>query len=98
MATHPLAVHQVHDKTATGGESAIDCLEDGEIVLRKLEITEGVAQDADAMELRVAEAKAAGVTFVKRDRKITQLGALAGETNQITRAVETGNMRKAAPR
>ena len=98
MATHPLPVHQVHDETAAGGESAIDRLEDGEIVLRELEITEGIAQDADAMELRVAEAKAAGVAFVKRNRKVTQFGALAGETDQITRAIETGNVRKAAPR
>src|SRR5215469_16095856 len=97
MATHPLPVHQVHDETAAGREGAIDCLEDGEIVLRKLEVTEGIAQDADAMELRVAEAEAAGVAFVKRNRKVTELGALAGETDQITRAVETGNVRKAAP-
>src|SRR5262249_37420123 len=73
-------------------------LEDGEIVLRELEITEGIAQDADAMELRVAEAKAAGVALVKRNRKVTQFGALTGETDQITRAGETGNGRKAAPR
>ena len=98
MASHPLAVHQVHDEAAAGREGAIDCLENGEVVLRKLEITEGIAKDADAMELCIAEAKAAGIAFVKRNRKVTQFGALAGETDQITRAVETGNMRKAAPR
>src|SRR6516164_1826909 len=98
MVAHPVAVHQIHDERAAGGEGALDRLEHREIVLRTLEITEGIAQDADAMELRVAETKAPGVAFMKRDLQVALFGALAGEADQIAGSIEPGDMRKSALR
>ena len=48
------------------------------------------------MKLGVAKAKAARVAFVKRNLKIAFPGALAGEPDQVARAVEPGDAGKAA--
>jgi hypothetical protein len=95
---HPLAVHQVHDQHAAGGQSAAHGFEDREIVLRPIEIAERVAEDADAVEFAVAEAKAAGVTLVERHRQPGLPGALARQADQVARAVEPGDLAKAAAR
>ncbi len=50
------------------------------------------------MKLGVAKAKAARVAFVKRNLQIALPGALAGEPDQIARAVEPGDAGKAAAR
>ena len=96
MVAHPVAIHQIHDQRSAGGERAFDRLEHGEIVLRALEIAERVAEDADAMKLAIAETKTPGITLVKRDLQVALPGALAGETDQIARAVEPGDVRKPA--
>src|SRR6516165_2938218 len=90
MVAHPVTVHQIHDERTARAERALYCLEYSEIVLRALEITERVAEDADAMELTVAKPKAPRIAFVKRHLEDTLLGALAGEADQITRAVKSG--------
>src|ERR1700731_989958 len=43
MMAHPVAIHQIHDERATGGEGALDRFEHCEIVLRTFEITKPVA-------------------------------------------------------
>src|SRR5271170_1365543 len=98
ISAHPIAVHQVHYQRPTGAECPLDRLEDGKVVLWTLEIAERIAQNADAMKLGVAKAKTAGVAFVKRNLKIGLPGALAGEPDQIARAVEPGDASKAAAR
>ena len=65
MTAHPLAVHQIHDERSAGSEGAFDRFEHGEIILRSFEITERVAQQADAMKLALAETKASRVAFVE---------------------------------
>src|SRR5439155_3160857 len=45
-----------------------------------------------------AEPEAAGIAFVERDLQISLPGALAGEADQVARAVEPGDMLKAALR
>src|SRR6516225_8976198 len=97
MASHPLAVHQVHDKGPSGRERALDRFEHSDIILQPLEVAERVAQHTDAVKLGVAEAKAPRIALVERNREVALLGTLAGETDQIARSVEAGNMRKAAP-
>src|SRR5246127_4261976 len=97
MTTHPLAIHQIHNERPTGSERALDRFEHGEIVLRPLEITKRVTQKADAMKVAVAKAKASCIPLVKRDLQAALLSAFAGEADQIARAVEAGDMRKAAP-
>src|SRR6202023_4138643 len=77
MMAHPVAVHQIHDERPAGSEGAVDRFEHGEIVLRTLEIAEGVPQDADAVKVTVAKTKPPGVTFVKRDLQVRLLGAFA---------------------
>src|SRR5579884_1501293 len=88
MLAHPLAVHQVHDEGGAGCEGALHRFEDGKVVLLAVEIAERVAEDADAMEFAVAEAEAAGVALVERHLQVALLGALAGEADQVARAVE----------
>ena len=78
------------------GEGAVDRFEHGEIVLRTLEIAEGVPQDADAVKVTVAEAKPPRIAFVKRDLQVALLGALAGQADQIAGAIEAGDIGKAA--
>src|SRR6516225_8538963 len=97
MASHPLAVHQVHDKGPSGRERALDRFEHSDIILRPLEVAERVTQHTDAVKLGIAEAKAPRIALVERNREVALLGTLAGETDQIARSVEAGNMRKAAP-
>src|SRR5262249_28652395 len=92
MAAHPVAVHQIHDQRAAGGERALDRFKHREVILRALEITERIAKDADAMEFGVAEAKTPRIAFVKRNLEVTLLGALAGETDQIAGAIEPGDV------
>ena len=96
MMAHPVAVHQIHDERSAGGEGAVDRFEHGEIVLRTLEIAEGIPQDADAVKVTVAEAKPPRIAFVKRDLQVALLGALAGQADQIARAIEPGDIGKAA--
>src|SRR5688572_32785045 len=48
------------------------------------------------MELAVAEAEAPGVAFMKRHLQIALPGALAGEADQVARAVEPGDVPEAA--
>ena len=96
MMAHPVAVHQIHDERSAGGEGAVDRFEHGEIVLRTLEIAEGISQDADAVKVTVAEAKPPRIAFVKRDLQVALLGALAGQADQIAGAIEPGDIGKAA--
>src|SRR5271155_573696 len=98
ISAHPIAVHQVHDQRAAGAECSLHRFEYGEVVLWTLEIAERIAQNADAMKFGVAEAKPARVAFVKRNLKIGLPGALAGEPDQVARAVEPGDASKAAAR
>ena len=98
ISAHPIAVHQVHDQCAAGAERTLDRFEDGKIVLWALEIAERIAQDADAMKLGVAKAKAARVAFVKGNLKIALPGALSAESDQVARAVEPSDAGKAAAR
>src|SRR6516225_10760087 len=97
VTTHPLAIHQIHNKRPAGGEGTFDRFEHGEIVFLTLEVAKRVAEKADAMKLGVAKAKASRVTFVERDLKVALLGAFASEADQIARAVESGDVRKASP-
>ena len=96
MSAHPIAIHQVHDQGAARAERPLDRFENREIVLRPLEIAKGIAEHAHAAKFGVAEAKAAGVALVERDRQAALAGALAGEPDQIAGAVEPGNADKAA--
>src|SRR5207247_2004085 len=98
MAPHPLSVHQIHDEDAARGQCALDRLQHREIVFRPVEIAKRVAQNADAMKLPVAEPKTPRVAFVKGERQIALPGALAGEADQVARAVEPGDLLKAALR
>src|SRR6202048_3205700 len=50
------------------------------------------------MEFGVAETKAPRIAFVKRDLEVSLPRALAGEADQITGAIEPGDVGKAAPR
>ena len=98
MAAHPFAVHQIHDQRAARGERPPHRFEHREIVLGPVEIAERIAEDADAVEVAVAEPKAARVAFVKRHRQVALAGPLAGEPDQIARAVEAGDIAETAPR
>ena len=98
MAPHPLAVHHVHDEGAARGQRALHRLQHREIVFRPVEIAERVAEHADAMKFPVAEPEAARVAFVECHLQIALPGALAGEADQVARAVEPGDMLKAALR
>src|SRR5271165_5981861 len=98
MVAHPIAVHQIHDKGPARGEGAVDRFEHGEIVLRTLEIAEGIPQDTNAVKIPVAEAKPPRIAFVKRDLQVALLGALAGEADQIAGAVKPGDIGKATAR
>ena len=96
MMAHPVAIHQIHDERAAGGEGAVDRFEHGEIVLGTLEIAEGVPQDADAVKVTVAEPKPPRIALVKRDLQVALLGALAGQADQVARAIEPGDIGKAS--
>src|SRR5467141_3013295 len=50
------------------------------------------------MEFGVAETKASGIAFVKRDLEVSLLGALAGEADQIAGAIEPNDLGKATSR
>src|SRR5262249_41689223 len=92
MEAHPIAVHQIHDERAARSESAVDRFENGQVVFRAFEIAEGVPENADAMKVCVAEAKPSRIAFVKRDLQVALLGAFTCQADQITRAVETGDI------
>ncbi len=98
MRSHPLAVHQIHDQDAARGEGALDRFEHRQIVLRPVEIAERVAEDADAVKFAIAKPEAARVAFMEGDLQISLPGTLAGEADQIARAVEPGDALKAAAR
>src|SRR5438105_1062085 len=96
MMAHPVAIHQIHDERAARGQGSVDRFEHRQIVLRPLEIAKGIPEDADAMKVTVAEAKPPRIALVKRDLQVALLGALAGQSDQIARAVETGDIGKAS--
>ena len=96
MMAHPVAIHQIHDERPAGGEGAVDRFEHGEIVLRTLEIAEGVPQNADAVKVTVAKTKPPGVAFVKRDLQIALLRALASQADQIAGAIEPDDIGEAS--
>src|SRR5260370_19736891 len=95
MTAHPVAVHQIHDERAAGGEGAVDRFEHGEIVLRTLEIAEGGPKDTDAVKVTLAEAKPPCVAFMKGDPQVALFGALAGPADRIAGAIEPGDIGKA---
>ena len=98
MTAHPLAIHQIHDERSAGGEGALDRFEHGEIVLRTLEIAERVAQTGRRNEIRPSpRRKRRASPSWKRDLQVALPGAFAGEADQVARAVEPGDVRKAAP-
>src|SRR5262249_45691607 len=96
VPAHPIAVHQVHDQGAAGGERPLDRFEDCEIVLRTLEIAKRIAQNADAVKFAVAEVEAPRIAFVEGNLQIALLGTFAGEPDQIARAVEPDDIGKPA--
>src|SRR5205823_11080079 len=98
MRPHPLSVHQIHDQDAARGEGALHRFQHREVVFRPVEIAERIAEDADAMEFAVAEPKTPGVAFMEGDLQVALPGALAGEPDQIARAVEPGDLREASAR
>src|SRR5437762_13852987 len=50
------------------------------------------------MKFAFAEPETAGIAFMEGDLQVALPGALTGEPDQVARAVEPGNMRKAAAR
>ena len=98
MRPHPLAVHQIHDQDAARGEGALDRFEHRQIVLRPVEIAKRVAEDTDTVKFAIAESEAARVAFMERSLQIALPGTLAGEADQIARAIEPGDVLKAAAR
>src|SRR5215469_15624151 len=96
MVAHPVAVHQIHDERTAGTESAVYRFEHGEIILRTLEITKRISQNADTVKIAIAQAKPPCIALVKRHLQVAVLGALACQADQIARAVEPGDIGKAA--
>ena len=98
MAAHPLAVGEVHHQGSARGQRALHRLQHGNVVLLAVEIAEGVAEDADAVEAALTDAELARVALVEGEREATLLGALARQAHEIARAVDAGDVLEAAPR
>ena len=98
MTAHPFAIHQVHDQLAARSQCPLDRFENGEIVLRPLEIAEGVSEDADTIKFAIAEAEFASIALVKGNLQVALLGSLASKADQIARAIQPGNVLKTATR
>src|SRR5690348_3319752 len=95
---HPFAIHQVHDQLAADNQCPLGRFENGEIVLRPLEIAERISKYAHTMKFAIAEAEFSDIALVKGDLQVALLGALASKPDQIARAVQPGDVSKTAMR
>src|SRR6185312_12389651 len=70
----------------------------GNVILLAVEITEGVAEDRDAVKAAVGRAELARVALVEGDAEAALAGALARQAHEVARAVDAGHILEAASR
>src|SRR3546814_8435020 len=98
MLAHPGAVDEVHGDDAARAQRPHLRFEHGGVVLLAVEIAEGIAHQADAVEARLRNAELARVAFLEGDRQTLLLGTLAAEAHEVARTVDAVDVAEAAPR
>ena len=98
IVAHPGAVDDVEHQHAVRAERPLDAREHRGIVLVAVEIAEGISHQTDAIEVPIAEPEAARVALAEVHGDADIPGALSRQADEIARTVDSGNMRKAAPR
>ena len=93
---HPISVGNIHREDTTGTQRGADGGEHGEVFSLAIEVTEGVAQNGDAVERGVGGGKRAGVALEEIDSEACGAGAAARELDEVVRAVEAGEVAEAA--
>ena len=93
---HPISVGNIHREDTTGTQRGADGGEHGEVFGLAIEVTEGVAQNGDAVEGGVGGGKRAGVALEEIDGEACGAGAAARELDEVVRAVEAGEVAEAA--
>ncbi len=94
---HVGAVGDIEHDLARGTQHLADRRQHLLVVLLVGEVAERVAHDGDAVEARLREPRVAGIAFLEHDAQRFGLGALAGEPDEVARAVDTHHVLEPAP-
>ena len=95
---HPFAIDQIQCDRPLGREDPLDRLQDGQIILLPVKITEGIAHQRNAVEIIIRETEFTGVAFVEIYIQAVRFGALFRQADQVAGAIDTGHMVEAPPR